>query len=138
MNDKPPLSKEEKERQKAVDDAYKSAMEKLPDKKNRLTRGKGFDQPRRGKVNNRQTAVLRCAGQPTRPREGRNFGRMTRVGFSNRREVKENATVVLFSVHRVDGFDGSCARRDAHSRQGQGATDVTTLDTITQVRAPLR
>ena len=33
MNDKPPPSKEEKERQKAVDDAYKSAMEKLPDKK---------------------------------------------------------------------------------------------------------
>src|SRR6185295_6131354 len=110
----------------------------FPTRKNRLTRGKGFDQPRRGKVNNRQTAVLRCAGQPTRPREGRNFGRMTRVGFSNRREVKENATVVLFSVHRVDGFDVSCARRDAHSRQGQGATAITTLDTITQVRAPLR
>ena len=33
MNDKPPPSKEEKERQKAVDDAYKSAMGKLPDKK---------------------------------------------------------------------------------------------------------
>jgi hypothetical protein len=30
------------------------------------------------------------------------------------------------------------ARRDAHSRQGQGATAITTLDTITQVRAPLR
>jgi hypothetical protein len=33
MNDKPPPSKEEKERQKAVDDAYKSAIEKLPDKR---------------------------------------------------------------------------------------------------------
>ena len=33
MNDKPPPSKEEQERQKAVDDAYKSAIEKLPDKK---------------------------------------------------------------------------------------------------------
>ena len=30
---KPPPGKEEKERQKAVDDAYRSAMEKLPDKK---------------------------------------------------------------------------------------------------------
>src|SRR5262249_26992948 len=34
--------------------------------------------------------------------------------------------VVLFSAHRVDGFDGSCATRDAHSRQGQGA-NVTAL-----------
>jgi hypothetical protein len=76
--------------------------------------------------------------RPTRPREGRNFRQMTRVGFLNRREVQENAAVVLFSVHRVDGFDGNCARRDAHSRQGEGATAVTTLDKITQVRALLR
>jgi len=33
MNDKRPLSKVEKEKQKAADDAYRSAMEKLPDKK---------------------------------------------------------------------------------------------------------
>jgi hypothetical protein len=33
MSDKRPLSKGEKEKQKAVDDAYKSAMEKLPNKK---------------------------------------------------------------------------------------------------------
>jgi hypothetical protein len=33
MNEKRPLSKEEQEKQKAVDDAYKSAIEKLPDKK---------------------------------------------------------------------------------------------------------
>ena len=31
--DKPPLSREEQDRRKAVDDAYKSAIEKLPDKK---------------------------------------------------------------------------------------------------------
>ncbi|HYV71841.1 MAG TPA: hypothetical protein VE970_17250 [Pseudolabrys sp.] len=33
MNDKPPPSKEEKEKQKAIDDAYRSAIEKLPEKK---------------------------------------------------------------------------------------------------------
>jgi Lon protease-like protein len=33
MTDKPPPSKEEQERQKAVDDAYKNAMQKLPEKK---------------------------------------------------------------------------------------------------------
>jgi hypothetical protein len=31
--DKPPLTPEEQERQKAIDDAYKSAIKKLPDKK---------------------------------------------------------------------------------------------------------
>ncbi|MGC2823424.1 MAG: hypothetical protein WA322_04185 [Pseudolabrys sp.] len=31
--DKPPLTPEEQERRKAVDDAYKSAIKKLPDKK---------------------------------------------------------------------------------------------------------
>jgi len=33
MTDKPPPSKEEQERLKAVDDAYKNAMQKVPDKK---------------------------------------------------------------------------------------------------------
>jgi len=82
--------------------------------------------------------VLRCAAQPTRPRDRRNFGRTTRVGRSNRREVQENAVVILFSVHRVDGLDGSCAGRDARSRQGQDANTDATLDKITQVRVPLR
>jgi hypothetical protein len=31
--DKPPLTAEEQEKRKAVDDAYKSAIEKVPDKK---------------------------------------------------------------------------------------------------------
>ena len=31
--DRPPLTPEEKEKQKAVDDAYKSAIKKIPDKK---------------------------------------------------------------------------------------------------------
>jgi hypothetical protein len=31
--DKPPLTPEEREKQKAIDDAYKSAIKKLPDKK---------------------------------------------------------------------------------------------------------
>jgi hypothetical protein len=31
--DKPPLTPEEREKQKAIDDAYKSAINKLPDKK---------------------------------------------------------------------------------------------------------
>jgi hypothetical protein len=43
--DKPPLTPEEQERQKAIDDAYKSAIKKLPDKKKlRTTPGKySFD-----------------------------------------------------------------------------------------------
>jgi len=51
MNDKPPLSKEEKEKQKAVDDAYRSTMEKLPDKKKSADPWEGVRSapPRQGK-----------------------------------------------------------------------------------------
>jgi hypothetical protein len=62
MNDKPPPSKEEKEKQKAIDDAYRSAIEKLPKRKNRLIHGKVSDQPHRGKVNNRRQQ--RCSDAP--------------------------------------------------------------------------
>lgn len=48
MNDKRPLSNEEKEKQKAVDDAYRSAMENFPTRKNRLIHGKASDQLHRG------------------------------------------------------------------------------------------
>jgi hypothetical protein len=42
MNDKPPPSKEEKEKQKAIDDAYRSAIEKLPEKKKSADPWEGF------------------------------------------------------------------------------------------------
>ena len=42
--DKPPLSREEQDRRKAVDDAYKSAIEKLPDKKKSADPWESVDQ----------------------------------------------------------------------------------------------
>jgi hypothetical protein len=63
MNDKPPPSKEEKEKQKEQSTMPTDRrLKNFPKRKNRLIHGKVSDQPHRGKVNNRRQQ--RCSDAP--------------------------------------------------------------------------
>src|SRR5262245_40085805 len=62
LKDKPPPSKEEKEKQKQSTMPTDRRVKNLPKRKNRLIHGKVSDQPHRGKVKNRRQQ--RCSDAP--------------------------------------------------------------------------